>query len=103
MIGANRAQLSVILEPYAAFGGSDPRYTTSEAFVDEVWPFVEKANAEQAESSTRVAKGLILVADIVKKPIPRTPKGTVNRMQAGKLYSEELDALYRAVWTVRES
>ncbi|KAF9000304.1 hypothetical protein BDQ17DRAFT_1427303 [Cyathus striatus] len=62
---------------------------------NRVWPIVEEASKHLPKYS-RVYKEMILIAS-PDKPLPFTPKGTVMRKAALKLYETEIEALYQSV------
>jgi hypothetical protein len=55
-------------------------------------PIIEEANSV-APAFSKIFKELILITDY-KKPLPRAAKGTVQRKDALRIYSEEIETLY---------
>ncbi|KAJ7285201.1 hypothetical protein C8J57DRAFT_1217479 [Mycena rebaudengoi] len=62
-------------------------------FQDIIWLMIEKANTRATEYA-RIKKNMILTAS-PSKPFEYTPKGTPRRPVALRLYSSEIEALYR--------
>ncbi|KZT55779.1 acetyl-CoA synthetase-like protein [Calocera cornea HHB12733] len=92
--GRARIQAGVIVEPFI------PVDITSEAaiaeFRNKIWPYVERAN-KFGPSHSRVFKEYILVSDPVKKPLARTPKGSIARNSILQQYEDEIEKLYATV------
>ena len=55
-------------------------------------PLVDEAN-KTAPSFSRIFKDMILIK-APEKPIPRTPKGSIQKKVTIKTYASEIDALY---------
>ena len=60
--------------------------------LDEIWPIVQQAN-KIAPTFSKIPKSLILFAP-PDKPFMRAGKGTVQRQNTVKLFSQELDELF---------
>ncbi|RFN54485.1 linear gramicidin synthase subunit d [Fusarium flagelliforme] len=90
VVGQGRFQAALIVEPVdeAIPMNDDER----KAFIDKVWPVVEKANAETVGHG-RIAKDLIAVADPAL-PFARAGKTTVQRAATVKLYEQFIEGLY---------
>lgn len=84
VVGQGRFQSGLILELNTA---KDP-----EAFLEEIWPYVERANENMAAHG-RVWKSKIAIAN-PKKPFHRAPKGNIMRRMTNELYKDEIEALY---------
>ncbi|KAL8893579.1 MAG: hypothetical protein Q9192_005129 [Flavoplaca navasiana] len=84
--GQGRFQTALLLEP------ADVSIASPGAFIDEVWPTVQKANRRCATQGS-VAKEFILVTS-PEKPMLRASKGTVQRKSTLRLYERELETLY---------
>lgn len=61
--------------------------------VDELWPYVEKAN-EIAQSHMRVMDKQAIVFNQKEKPFPRAGKGSVQRKLALAAYEKKLDSMH---------
>ncbi|KAK3380982.1 hypothetical protein B0H63DRAFT_545240 [Podospora didyma] len=87
MVGAGKFQTRLLIESHSeqtAFG--------REAFIDQVWPWVEKANAA-SPAHARVWRSMIALAN-PEKPFQRAPKGSVMRQATWQLYEKEIELLY---------
>ncbi|KAK3988006.1 hypothetical protein QBC44DRAFT_293882 [Cladorrhinum sp. PSN332] len=85
MAGERRFQTGLIVEPRGVVEYSDE-------FVEQIWPWVEKAN-EKCPAHGRVWKSMIMLT-APEKPFQRTPKATVMRHKTVELYREEIDYLF---------
>ncbi|OBR08840.1 Thioester reductase domain-containing protein [Colletotrichum higginsianum IMI 349063] len=86
--GAMRFQPLLILEPVEPLTSQED----VDAFIDDVWPLVVKANKETVAHG-QIGRAFIGVAS-PDKPFPRAGKGTIQRPMALKLYKDEIDAWY---------
>ncbi|KAF2012923.1 acetyl-CoA synthetase-like protein [Aaosphaeria arxii CBS 175.79] len=86
IIGHSRPQPSLILEP------KDLDNTDTLAIIEQVWPTIEKANAE-APGHARVTRDMVLVSS-KDKPFDRSPKGTIIRASTGAKYEDQISELY---------
>ncbi|KAH0385728.1 acetyl-CoA synthetase-like protein, partial [Aureobasidium melanogenum] len=84
VVGQGRFQAGLILETNTK---TDP-----EAFLEQIWLAVERANEKMAAHG-RVWKSKIAIAN-PQKPFQRTPKGSVMRRKTNELYKAEIEALY---------
>jgi thioester reductase-like protein len=85
VIGQGYPQASLVLEP------KDYK-KDAEDIIKDVWPTIEKANAE-APGHARIVRDMILVGT-KDRPFDRTAKGTVVRKTSGKKYEEDVSKLY---------
>ncbi|KAF8749968.1 Male sterility protein [Rhizoctonia solani] len=60
--------------------------------IEEIWPFVERAN-QTSPTHSRLEKQTIILVDPAR-PLPRTPKGTIPRSAALKLYASDIEEMY---------
>ncbi|KAL2854906.1 hypothetical protein BJY01DRAFT_231842 [Aspergillus pseudoustus] len=67
---------------------------TAEETLPAIYAALEELN-KLSPKYAQVHRNDILIAAL-EKPFARTPKGTVNRSQTGKLYETEIEALYNA-------
>jgi acyl-coenzyme A synthetase/AMP-(fatty) acid ligase len=63
-----------------------------EAKLDDIWPYIERAN-ERCADVVKIAREHVLFTD-PEKPLPRTAKDTILRGAAISLYSSEIDVRY---------
>ncbi|THU89990.1 acetyl-CoA synthetase-like protein [Dendrothele bispora CBS 962.96] len=95
MFGRSRTQAGVAVEPKEPIDLSSP--TAIASFRNTIFPWIERANA-LAPQYSRIFKELILITDPKKKgPLPRTPKGDVQRKKAEEMYGKEIEKIYREV------
>ncbi|KAK4228632.1 hypothetical protein QBC38DRAFT_454004 [Podospora fimiseda] len=85
MVGERMYQTGLIVEPRVDV-------EDRERFIEEVWPWVEKAN-ERFAAHGRVWKEMILVA-VDGKPFERTAKGGVMRKKTVEMYREEIECMF---------
>jgi hypothetical protein len=89
VVGKNRFQAGLILEPAQHYESKEDE----QMFLDRVWQYVVKAN-EETVTHGRIGHGMIMVTKL-DKPLPRAPKGTIQRQGAISLYAKEIDQLYQ--------
>lgn len=85
VVGTGRFQPALIVEPkvYPA---------DAEAFIEEIWPIVQKANQEAAAHG-KIFRGKIVLAT-PDKPFVRAGKGSIIRPKSTALYADEIEALF---------
>ncbi|KZO93602.1 acetyl-CoA synthetase-like protein [Calocera viscosa TUFC12733] len=92
--GRARTQAGVVVEPFTAVD------ITSDAaiaeFRNKIWPYIERAN-KFGPSHSRVFKEYVLIADPIRKPFARTPKGSIARNGVLTQYEEEIEQIYAIV------
>ncbi|KAK8080922.1 Non-canonical non-ribosomal peptide synthetase FUB8 [Apiospora hydei] len=88
VVGANRFQAGLILEPYTHPRNDEER----KALLDSVWPLVEQANADTVAHG-RIGRDFITFSS-PDKPFERAGKGTIQRAATVKMYTEEIEKLY---------
>ncbi|KAJ9143066.1 NRPS-like enzyme [Pleurostoma richardsiae] len=90
VVGQARFQTAALIEPV--------KYPVTEEEVrqlmETVLPFVQRAN-EDAPQHARIVEDMIMFTK-EDKPLPRAPKGTVQRQKANEVYKEEVEAHYQA-------
>ncbi|KAL4966026.1 putative NRPS-like enzyme [Aspergillus stella-maris] len=91
LIGQSRFQTSLLVQPVWPADGSSIDET---AFVNEIWPVVERAN-QAVPNYGRITKSKIRLAS-PEKPFKTTPKGTTQRHAVNKDYADEIEAIYSA-------
>jgi len=100
MFGRSRTHVGIAVEPHKPIDVFNQSQIAR--FRDAIWSSVEKAN-RIAPQHSRIFKEYILVCDPVKRPLPRTPKGDVQRRRAYELYEEDIERLYEEVDGLIES
>ncbi|KAI9808850.1 MAG: putative NRPS-like protein biosynthetic cluster [Pycnora praestabilis] len=85
IVGQGRFQSALLVEP-------KEKPSDADAFIDEIWPFVKKAN-EDGPAHAQIFKSKVIIAS-PDKPFHRVGKGTVIRGTTAKDYTEEFEALY---------
>lgn len=90
VVGQERFQAALILEPTPE--ASPKNEDEAKAFINDVWPLIEKANSETV-SHGRITKNLVTLSDPAMSFL-RAGKGTVQRASTVKLYSDFIEALY---------
>ena len=90
MYGEGQFQSTLLVEP--------KRTATTEAeerrLMSTLWPLIEEANSV-CPGYAKVTREMILFTT-PDKPLPRAPKGTVQRKAAYELYRPRLEELYRS-------
>lgn len=94
VVGDGQFQAGMILEP-ALWPMSDAE---QKAFIERVWPTIEKANAATVEHG-RIAHHLVSISD-PERPFLFSPKGSFRRGAVIKLYKDDIAALYSADDTI---
>ncbi|KAF5671682.1 nonribosomal peptide synthetase [Fusarium heterosporum] len=95
VVGQQKFQAALILEPTQEAWPKDDDEIS--AFIDNVWPLVEKANSETVAHG-RITKNLVAIADPAK-PFLRAGKGTVQRENTVKIYADFIESLYEKAGT----
>ncbi|GAB1517035.1 hypothetical protein RhiTH_000078 [Rhizoctonia solani] len=92
MFGRERNQTGVLIE--LEEGANDLCQTKEGRLkaIQEIWPFVERAN-QTSPTHSRLEKQTIILVDPAR-PLPRTPKGTIPRSAALKLYASDIEEMY---------
>ncbi|KAK9791671.1 hypothetical protein SCARD494_07460 [Seiridium cardinale] len=88
VVGANRFQPAVIIEPATHPLDIQER----EKFLEDIWPMIDAANKETVAHG-RIDRGLVALSD-PSKPFFRAGKGTVQRPATAKLYESEINEMY---------
>ncbi|KAI0753486.1 acetyl-CoA synthetase-like protein [Daedaleopsis nitida] len=92
MFGHAHIEPGILVEPAAGHTVDHRDKDSVKAFIDVIWPSVEKANLNAPEYA-RIKKDMIIVASPLK-PFEHTAKGTARRGVCLKLYATEIEALY---------
>ncbi|QPG94061.1 putative secondary metabolism biosynthetic enzyme [Epichloe festucae Fl1] len=89
VVGQDQFQPAIFLEPYE----QPTSETEKQKLIEDVWPLIEELNKETVAHG-RIVRQLVAITD-PDAPLPRTPKGTVQRVGATRLYKQRTDELYR--------
>ncbi|CAE6440754.1 unnamed protein product [Rhizoctonia solani] len=92
MFGRERNQTGILIELEESV---NDLYKTEEGrskAIEEIWPFVERAN-QTSSTHSRLEKQTLILVDPAR-PLPRTPKGTIPRSAALKLYAHDIEEMY---------
>lgn len=88
VVGQGKFQAGLIIEPdWAVVATEDVG-----KLIDNIWPFVEKANTE-VPAHARIYKSKLAIAKI-EKPFIRAAKGSIIRLKTVALYQDEIEALF---------
>jgi len=85
IVGQGHFQAALLVEPVKTT-------KSSSELIDELWPTIEKANA-QAQSHGRIVKSMVAIAGS-SNPFERAGKGTVVRKLTAVKFAGEIAALY---------
>lgn len=88
VVGSERFQAGIILEPY-----THPRNDRErKELIDSVWPLIEQANMGTVAHG-HIGRDFVTLSN-PDKPFPRAGKGTIQRAAAVKEHAEEIEKLY---------
>jgi nucleoside-diphosphate-sugar epimerase/aryl carrier-like protein len=87
VVGTGQFQTGLVIEPHSERAPVD-----SERLLDELWPWVEEANA-QCPAHARVWRSMVTLSTPAKA-FKRSPKGSVMRKATYQLYEDEIKLLY---------
>lgn len=85
VVGTGRFQPALVIEPKV-------HPADAEAFIEEIWPIVQRANQEAAAHG-KIFRGKIILTT-PDKPFIRAGKGSVTRPKSTALYADEIEALF---------
>lgn len=85
VVGTGRFQPALVIEPKV-------HPANAEAFIEEIWPIVQRANQEAAAHG-KIFRGKIILTT-PDKPFIRAGKGSVTRPKSTALYADEIEALF---------
>lgn len=92
VVGAQRFQAALLLEPTASKLSTGPLSTSEQAaLIERVWPSVQEAN-QFTSAHAKIEKSMILVLD---GPLFRAGKGTIQRAASIQQYSNDIEMLYK--------
>ncbi|KEP48039.1 putative acetyl-CoA synthetase-like protein [Rhizoctonia solani 123E] len=92
MFGRERTQTGVLVELEES---AHDLYRTMDKHIqaiEQIWPFIERAN-RTSPTHSRLEKKAVIIVDPAR-PLPRTPKGTISRSAAFKLYARDIKGMY---------
>ncbi|KAF8738313.1 Male sterility protein, partial [Rhizoctonia solani] len=92
MFGRERNQTGVLIELEENVSSMYDTQEGRSKTIDEVWPFIERANQTSATHS-RLERRTIIFVDPAR-PLPRTVKGGISRPGALKLYASVIEEMY---------
>ncbi|KAG8684167.1 hypothetical protein FRC08_013838, partial [Ceratobasidium sp. 394] len=95
MFGRERNQTGVLIELADTVKHKYEGRENRALLVEQIWPYVERAN-HISPTHSRLSKDAIILVD-PSRPLPRTPKGTIPRSAALKAYETEIDDMYTAL------
>ena len=83
ILGDGRTQAAALIEPKVEGSSTE--------LIDELWPYIERAN-EKSQKQGQLTRSKIAI--VAPKSLPRAAKGTVVRAQAHNKFSELIGKLY---------
>ncbi|KAN0082898.1 hypothetical protein V8E55_008693 [Tylopilus felleus] len=101
IFGRERNQVGALVEPHPDHVVDTGDNDAIAEFRNKIWPLVDEAN-KAAPAFSRIFKEMILIT-APEKPIPRTPKGSIQKKVTIKTYASEIDALYNAAAATSQS
>ncbi|KAJ3499442.1 hypothetical protein NLG97_g334 [Lecanicillium saksenae] len=91
VFGKDRQEAGILVEP-TQDKHHDWHSMTHLAIIEVIWPTIQQANL-LVPAFARIAKTHICIV-APGKPLPRSPKGSIQRSKAVELYKEEIDNTY---------
>ncbi|KAG6018533.1 putative NRPS-like protein biosynthetic cluster, partial [Claviceps citrina] len=88
VVGQDRFQPALFLEPYTQPATEDE----ARQLVEQTWPLIDALN-KQTVAHGRISRQLVALTD-PDAPLPRTPKGTLQRAAANRLYGRRAEELF---------
>ena len=67
--------------------------TTDTELLEQVWPLVEKLNAE-SQDHARISKSMLVPMQLLPKPLEKSSKGTILRGAAEKRFQQAMEGAY---------
>ncbi|CAE6475171.1 unnamed protein product [Rhizoctonia solani] len=95
MFGQARNQTGVLIELRETPGLLSQKNNYSKELVQILRPYIQRANQTCATHSRLDERAIVFVDPA--QPLPRTPKGTIPRSAALKLYVREIEEMYAAL------
>ncbi|CAE7151180.1 unnamed protein product [Rhizoctonia solani] len=95
VFGQARNQTGVLIELKETSESLSEMGDSRKESIGEVWPYIERAN-QSSSTHSRLDKRAIIFVDPAR-PLPRTPKGTITRSAAVKLYARDIEGMYEAL------
>lgn len=89
VVGSRYFHAALLIEP-AQHPSNDQE---KKAFLDEIWPIIEKVNAETVAHG-RISRDFVFLSD-PERPFPRAGKGTIQRAMAVKVYKDDIDRIFQ--------
>ncbi|KAK0784708.1 putative NRPS-like protein biosynthetic cluster [Friedmanniomyces endolithicus] len=75
------------------FRSSKAEKLSDSELLEQVWPQVDKMNAE-SQDHARVGKAMLVPMLVLEKPLEKSSKGTILRGAAEKRFAEQIEAAY---------
>ncbi|KAI8625972.1 acetyl-CoA synthetase-like protein [Xylariaceae sp. FL1651] len=97
VVGNRRSHTLLLVEPRDIYED----VTTQDAFLQNLWPFVENCNSLIAGQG-RIQRGHVVCA-VPERPFIRTGKGTIVRKLSEELYKGEIEELYSSSSSSQEA
>ncbi|PWY95993.1 acetyl-CoA synthetase-like protein [Aspergillus sclerotioniger CBS 115572] len=88
VVGTNHFHAALLIEPVQ----HPQTEAEKQQFVDDIWPIVEKVNAETVAHG-RIPREYIFLTDPTR-PFPRAGKGTIQRAMVGKVYADDIERIF---------
>ncbi|KAH7330580.1 hypothetical protein B0J17DRAFT_632360 [Rhizoctonia solani] len=95
MFGQARNQTGVVIELQETSGLLSEKNNSRRELMGILRPYIQRANQTCATHSRLDERAVVFVDPA--RPLPRTPKGTVPRSAALKLYAREIEEMYAAL------
>ncbi|CAE6511891.1 unnamed protein product [Rhizoctonia solani] len=95
MFGQARNQTGVLIELKNTPGSLAEIKNDRRGLIGKIWSYIERANQTSATHSRLDQRAVIFVDPA--RPLPRTPKDTIPRSAALKLYAPDIEEMYAAL------
>ncbi|KAF8601147.1 acetyl-CoA synthetase-like protein [Ceratobasidium sp. AG-I] len=95
IFGRARNQTGILIDLAEGAKGGFKDKEGRAGLVDQIWPYIERANRISSTHS-RLSKDAIILVDPAR-PLPRTPKGTISRSGSLAAYAKEIEEMYNVL------
>jgi len=92
VVGAGRFQAGLLIEPKRPAHSDDTDNDNN--FIEKIWPLVQRANKQTVAHGRITSRDMIMISK-PDKPFARAGKGTIQRAATVKLYTQEIDEMFR--------
>ncbi|KAG6072626.1 putative NRPS-like protein biosynthetic cluster [Claviceps sp. LM218 group G6] len=89
VVGQDKFQPAIFLEPYTQPASENE----ARKLIEEVWPLIDELN-KQTVSHGRISRQLVALTD-PDVPLPRTSKGSIQRVIANRMYQQRANELFQ--------